>query len=520
MVRNQIERNARIAAYLRKSREDERSQNGDTLEKHRKQLAEFIEANQFNNVTYYEEVESGSSIAGRPVFSKLLAEIEAGVYDAVLVTDQDRLSRGDTMERGIIERAFILSGTLLLLPTGEIINFEDASQKMLAGIKSEFAHYELNQIKKRMKQGKQNAVRLGRPHSGNPPYGYTWDKNTKSCVINEEQRSVYRIIVSWYLDEGLSANAIAERLNARGVRTSSGRGTWSGEVVQQLLANEFHRGNVVYGKYKAVAKVVDGKTKYINKENHDPSSIIITKGLHEPMKTDEEHQRIVERIEYQRTHNNYNRTGRKNTFRLSGLCYCPHCGKSLAVGSSVGRAVHVRKCLKKSSTRTAACDISKGLPEEIVFGEVMRQLKQYRDELFSPIDDEEDDPNDMSELISVEQNAIQRLKRRLANAKEMRLDGDISSIEFKTIKAETEAAILRHESELNRIESIEAVSARQAKESKREDWTAAGLERIFMEELSPSEVNDLLRKIVARIEIQYVREEGGEGGFLFNIIFK
>ena len=70
----------RVAVYLRKSREDENE--ADTLFKHRIQLLEFVKSKGWE-YEIYEEIGSSDTIDFRPKFSRLLQEMERGVYDAV-----------------------------------------------------------------------------------------------------------------------------------------------------------------------------------------------------------------------------------------------------------------------------------------------------------------------------------------------------------------------------------------------------------------------------------------------------
>ena len=82
------------AQYLRKSRMEEGMDTQEVLAKHRKALAEYAATHGVHIIETYYEVVSGESLYARPEMLRLLEDVEEGKYDAVLVMDLDRLSRG------------------------------------------------------------------------------------------------------------------------------------------------------------------------------------------------------------------------------------------------------------------------------------------------------------------------------------------------------------------------------------------------------------------------------------------
>ena len=91
--------------YLRKSRKDEQHLDEPievTLARHHDTLNRLAKAKSLNVVKVYKEVQTGDSIAVRPMMLELLADIEEGLVDAVLVMDIDRLGRGDLQDQGYI----------------------------------------------------------------------------------------------------------------------------------------------------------------------------------------------------------------------------------------------------------------------------------------------------------------------------------------------------------------------------------------------------------------------------------
>ena len=87
------------AMYLRKSRVDleaERHGAGDTLARHKQALMAVAKSHGLNITKIYQEVVSGETITARPEMQKLLHDVEAGMWDSVLVYEVERLARSVT----------------------------------------------------------------------------------------------------------------------------------------------------------------------------------------------------------------------------------------------------------------------------------------------------------------------------------------------------------------------------------------------------------------------------------------
>jgi DNA invertase Pin-like site-specific DNA recombinase len=98
-----------VAIYLRKSR-------GETekdLDKHSDALIEICNDKGWK-YEIYKEIVSGDTIEMRPIIQQLLEDVEDDLYDAVMVIDQDRLSRGGTADSESIKETLVNSKTYLL----------------------------------------------------------------------------------------------------------------------------------------------------------------------------------------------------------------------------------------------------------------------------------------------------------------------------------------------------------------------------------------------------------------------
>ena len=90
-----------VCLYLRKSRADREAEargEGETLARHERILLDLAKSRGYNVGAIYKEIVSGETISARPVMQQVLHEVEAGMWDGVLVVEVERLARGDTID--------------------------------------------------------------------------------------------------------------------------------------------------------------------------------------------------------------------------------------------------------------------------------------------------------------------------------------------------------------------------------------------------------------------------------------
>lgn len=107
------------AIYLRKSRADAETEargEGETLARHEKMLLDLAEKMGIKIDKIYREIVSGETIEARPEIQKLLSDVKKGMWKGVLVVEVERLARGETMDQGIVAKAFKISDTKIITP--------------------------------------------------------------------------------------------------------------------------------------------------------------------------------------------------------------------------------------------------------------------------------------------------------------------------------------------------------------------------------------------------------------------
>lgn len=315
----------KYAMYLRKSRADldaESRGEGETLSRHKKMLFELAEKSGVTVSDIYEEVVSGDSIEGRPQIQALLRTIEKRAYAGVFCMDIDRLARGDTIDQGVIARAFRLSETKIITPK-KVYDPNSEFDEEYFEFELFMARREFKIIGRRIQRGRIESAKEGRFIGSVPPYGYNKVKlkNDKGYTLEPylpEARTV-RLIFEMYLN-GSGKALIARDLDALGIKTKTGK-PWSSSTVVNILKNPVYIGKVRWGYRKYTKELTNGNIVRHREKNE---KCVYVDGLHPPLISKEDFDRVQQRLE-QRAAVPV-RTGLPLKNPLSGLVYCGKCG--------------------------------------------------------------------------------------------------------------------------------------------------------------------------------------------------
>ncbi len=334
-MKNTLNLAGKYCAYLRKSRADRDAElrgEEETLKRHHRILAEFAEKNHISITKYYNEVVSGDTIDARPIVQELLADVEAGNWDGVLVVEVERLARGNTKDQGIVSDAFKYSNTKIITP-GKIYDPNDEFDEEYFEFGLFMSRREYKTINRRLQRGRIASVKEGKYIGSTAPYGYHKVKipHNKGYTLEivPEQADVVRQIFDWYCHgklqpdgtrQHLGTDMIAARLDSMGIKPSGGA-SWSKATIADMLRNKTYAGYVFFGKQKDVKTSVNGKIITLRKNNPD---YLCVKGIHDAI-IDESTFELAATLR---------RTYRKNTVPssqvlqnpLSGIVYCKKCG--------------------------------------------------------------------------------------------------------------------------------------------------------------------------------------------------
>ncbi|WP_162786788.1 recombinase family protein [Janibacter anophelis] len=192
----------------------------------------------------------------RAQYERLLADLEAGVIDAVIVWDLDRLTRRPIEIEQFIDLAD--RRAVALASVGGDVDLSTDNGRMFARIKGAVARAEIERKSARQRAANEQRRAAGRMHVGRRAFGYSGD----GTEILEEEAAWIRKGVAALL-AGATIAGIVRDFNAAGVTTTAGN-RWHPTEARRMLASPryaallVHDGTVIGdGAWPAIITVDD-----------------------------------------------------------------------------------------------------------------------------------------------------------------------------------------------------------------------------------------------------------------------
>jgi DNA invertase Pin-like site-specific DNA recombinase len=419
------------AMYLRKSRTDlelEALGEGETLARHQAMLEALAAKHNIsmNQISVYREVVSGDSIDERPEMQRLLADVYANKFKAVLVVEIERLARGNTKDQGEVADAFTFSNTHIITPAKVYDPNNEFDQEYF-----EFGLFmsrrEYKTIKRRLEAGKLQSVKEGNYILPTAPYGYNIVKRSRkerTLVENPEESKFVRMIFDWYTEDRKPTTWIANQLTEMGVRTRKNKERWSRSTIKDILFNAHYIGKVSWGHQEVIKEKDPVTGKVVKKRRQVEANIQLYEGKHEGIISEEQFWKV--RTIYGTNAPTKLNNQLKNP--LSGIMFCCDCGRRIKFhdfgDSRSTRYNHPfrMKCKKKS------------VAASVVIDAVIEGLKAYIEDFQIKMDNytAEDEANRRKatlEALEGELKKQEQKKRRLFDSWEAD-DGTYTKEEF------------------------------------------------------------------------------------------
>lgn len=163
--------------------------------------------------TYTDNDVSAYSGARRPGYQSLMAAVEAGEVDRIVVYMTSRLWRSRKERAGAMETLERLRVGVAAV-SGPELDFTTASGRMVAGILGEFDTAESAIKSERVARAAEQRAQEGRPSGG---LGYGWRKaEDGSYILDDAEAEIVREVVR-RLTAGESLRAVTLDLNERGI---------------------------------------------------------------------------------------------------------------------------------------------------------------------------------------------------------------------------------------------------------------------------------------------------------------
>ncbi|QNN23358.1 recombinase family protein [Planctomycetales bacterium ZRK34] len=438
MIRDNV-KPFRCAIYTRKSTDEGLELSFNSLDAQR-EAAELYIASQKDEgwVLVDEHYDDGGYTGGnmnRPALKKLLADIEAGQVDCVVVYKVDRLSRSLLDFARIMEK-FEKNGVSFVSVT-QHFNTSHSMGRLTLNILLSFAQFEREIISERTRDKIAATRRKGKWSGGRPLLGYNVERDTGGprLVICEHEAEQVRQIFKLYRECG-SVLATAKELNRRGWRTKR----WVTKKAKTLGDRPFDKGNLFN---LLTNPTYIGKTTYKGHVYEGEHSAVVPLDL-------------WVKVQAQLQHNGRSAatvSGGRSGALLRGLLYCAHCQCTMShtYTSKAGKRYRYYTCMKAQKQGWETCptkSVRAFRIEEFVIDQVrmigsdpsladeaIKQLQEVREQQLTHLGDErrlvlhdlaaheervksvlagDQDEESSTDQIAEHQDRTEHLERRLA----------------------------------------------------------------------------------------------------------
>lgn len=244
----------RCAIYTRKSVTEGLQQEFNSLDAQREAAEAFIASQRHEGwiclPNRYDDGGFSGGNADRPALKALMADVEAGEVDCIVVYKVDRLSRSlldFARIMGILERY-----NCSFVSVTQQFNTSHSMGRLTLNILLSFAQFEREIIAERTRDKVHSARRKGKWTGGPPMLGYDVSDRGGNLVINEAEAYQVRQIFELYLKKQ-SITEVVRTANALGLKTKSyqtrsgkfrGGRSYTKTSIYALLSNVHYRGKI------------------------------------------------------------------------------------------------------------------------------------------------------------------------------------------------------------------------------------------------------------------------------------
>jgi DNA invertase Pin-like site-specific DNA recombinase len=246
----------RCAVYTRKSTDEGLDKEFNSLDAQREACESYIASQRAEGwVLVRDRYDDGGFSGGtldRPALKRLLADIEQGLIDVVVLYKIDRLSRS-LMDFAKLVETFEAHGVTFTSVT-QSFSTTTSMGRLTLNILLSFAQYEREIIGERIRDKVAASKARGMWMGGKVPLGY--DVADRKLIANEPEAARVRRVFELFVETGSGLETV-RRLQAEGVTAKSGRPLDKGDVYKILHLRTYigevtHRGNVYRGEHEAI----------------------------------------------------------------------------------------------------------------------------------------------------------------------------------------------------------------------------------------------------------------------------
>ena len=381
------------AIYLRLSRDDEdidgsAKRESDSISSQRELARSFVREQPDMELfdIYIDDGYSGANF-DRPDFKRMMADIENGNVNCVVVKDLSRFGR-DYIEAGrFIQKTFPAFSVRFIAITDhyDSLTADQSTTSLVIPVKNFVNDSYCQDISEKVKSHQRVKREKGKFIGAFAVYGYQKDHEDKNkLVIDEYAAKIVKNIFTWKLD-GMSNLAIAKRLNENGIfspleyKKSYGEhystgfqagivSKWSAVAVKRILTNEIYTGMMVQGKREKVNYKVD---KILEKPESEWFKV---EGTHEAIVSKEDYQNVQRLLKVDTRAGK----GKEKAHMFSGLLFCGDCKEPMVRRMNRYKGTEKIYYICSTRNRSEGCSrhsISEADLKKVVFRIIQSQVE-------------------------------------------------------------------------------------------------------------------------------------------------
>ncbi|WP_270934341.1 recombinase family protein [Falsiroseomonas oryzae] len=249
-------RKLRCAVYTRKSSEEGLDMEFNSLDAQREACEAFIASQRAEGWVLVRDRYDDGGISGgtleRPALKRLVADIQEGLVDVVVVYKIDRLSRSLVDFTKLVE--VFDANNVTFVSVTQSFNTTTSMGRLTLNILLSFAQFEREVIGERIRDKVAASRKRGMWMGGYVPLGY--DVRERKLVVNDAEAALVRRIFQGFV-ETESCTRLVQALRAEGATTKRGRPLTKSDVYRILsnrvyLGEAVHKGTAYPGEHDAI----------------------------------------------------------------------------------------------------------------------------------------------------------------------------------------------------------------------------------------------------------------------------
>lgn len=446
----------------------------------------------------------------RPAFQLMLEDIKKGKVDCVVVKDLSRFGRNYIDSGRYIEKIFPMLGVrfIAINDSYDSLSGKTQTDEIIIPFKNLINDAYCRDISVKIRSHLDIKRKKGEFIASFAVYGYKKDcDNHNRLIVDEYAAGIVKDIFAWKI-AGMSQQAIADRLNDRGIlspaeyKKSCGsryrakfqkkeKALWSAVAVTRILKNEVYLGNLVQGKVTTPNYKVK---KTVQKEESDW------------IKIEDTHEAIIEAGDFAIVQELLQRDmrtspGKKGVYLFSGVLFCGDCHNAMTRKTSVVGGKQYAYYMCSENKRGGKCGshrISEKELEKAMMGLLKLHIEKLQDmekeiSMMENLPEKEYNIRLIETRIIRQKEEIDRNDRLKLSLYEDLKEGILSKEEYLALKKEFEQ---RKRDACQAVRQAETEKKRMLEQQgKHHEWIDEFLQYREMKSLNRTVLVELVKKI-------------------------